>query len=554
MHACVSPPAEAAESDRPFGSPLRPIQLHAARASNGPRAMGLGCWKFTLPNRFRFKTLGPAGPQRTRIVDLGQGWPPGLIPPTTSRALPEDPSKPSEPIPKHILDFIFVRELSEVYLLMDHVSGRWDKCITDTDLVKSVCEISWPPTGTPVEQAAQASALLSAKDKLNRSAKPASGATIAFTLLVAGEDSVDHRRRGSLLFSLWRKMRRQIGRSRRLRGDDARGLTSDGSLAPPSPPRPALSAPQTGAPPSRLSLARLAFPGLVRPAKWFKWEIRIIIMLLLLWLMATCLLSWDVAAGHAIYVRVDALRVQESEYGAKIKGIEADAAKRDTPSTRMPDIGLFLEQNCRAARLVTPPSRSGDNVEPFRTVDELRLCNEMSRSRAEFAVSHQDLAEWLADWKYWLSAVAGELCRHTCLPVPASTAPVTEAQTNEQWGAILLEVLATAVLPLCYGLLGAGAAVVRDLWGKMKDSLLSPRDLTLALGQLALGAVVGACIGLFVSPSGNSAQGTSGLLGSVVLSASALSFVAGFGVEGVFVALESLIKRVFNIPQAAQPT
>jgi hypothetical protein len=35
----------------------------------------------------------------------------------------------------------------------------------------------------------------------------------------------------------------------------------------------------------------------------------------------------------------------------------------------------------------------------------------------------------------------------------------------------------------------------------MRDSLLSPRDLTLALGQLALGAVIGACIGLFVTPS-----------------------------------------------------
>lgn len=466
--------------------------------------------------------------------------------------MPEDLPKPSEPIPKHILDFIFVRELSEVYLLMDHVSGRWDKCITDTGLVKSVCEISWPPTGTPVEQAAQASALLSAKDKLNRAAKPASGATIAFTLLVAGEDSVEHRRRSSLLSSLWRNLRRQFGRSRRLRGDDPRGPTLDGN-PPPPPPHPPVNG-LTGAPPSRLSLARLAFPGLVRPAKWFKWEIRIIIVLLLLWLMATCLLSWDVAAGHAIYVRVDALRLQESQYGAKIKAIEADAAKRDTPVARTPDIGLFLDQNCNSLRLVTPPQRSGDNQEPFRTVDERQLCNEMSRSRAEFDVAHQDLAEWLADWKYWLTALASEMCRHKCLPVAASPVPLTKAQINEQWGAILLEVLATAVLPLCYGLLGAGAAVVRDLWGKMKDSLLSPRDLTLALGQLALGAVVGACIGLFVSPSGNSSQNTSGLLGSVVLSASALSFVAGFGVEGVFVALESLIKRVFNIPQATQPT
>jgi hypothetical protein len=464
--------------------------------------------------------------------------------------VPEDPAKQREPVPKHILDFIFVRELSEVYLLMDHVSGRWDKCITDTDLVKSVCEIGWPPVGTQVEQAAQAATLLSAKDKLNRAAKPASGATIAFTLLVAGEDGVDHSRRVSASSSLWRRLLGQIGMSRRL--DDSRGPSLDDDSSPPPPPP--LNDAVSSAPPSRLSLARLAFPGLVRPARWFKWEIRTIIGLLLLWLAATCLLSWDVAAGHAIYVRVDALRAEEAQYGAKIKAIEADAAKRDPPGTHTADIGLFLDQNCRASRLVTPAQKSGDNVESFRTVDELRLCNEMSRSRAEFAVARQNLADWLADWKYWLSGVSSIMCRRQCLPVAISSPSVTEAQTNEQWGGILLEVLATAVLPLCYGLLGAGAAVVRALWGKMKESLLSPRDLTLALGQLALGAVVGACIGLFVSPSANSSQSTTGLLGSVVLSASALSFVAGFGVEGVFVALESLIKRVFNIPQASQPT
>jgi hypothetical protein len=28
-----------------------------------------------------------------------------------------------------------------------------------------------------------------------------------------------------------------------------------------------------------------------------------------------------------------------------------------------------------------------------------------------------------------------------------------------------------------------------------------------------------------------------------------LSFIAGFGVDGVFIALESLIKRVFNVPE-----
>jgi hypothetical protein len=52
----------------------------------------------------------------------------------------------------------------------------------------------------------------------------------------------------------------------------------------------------------------------------------------------------------------------------------------------------------------------------------------------------------------------------------------------------------------------------------MRDSLLSPRDPILAWGQIAQGAVVGACIGLFITPSG------AGPL--VPLTPSALSFIA----------------------------
>jgi hypothetical protein len=109
--------------------------------------------------------------------------------------------------------------------------------------------------------------------------------------------------------------------------------------------------------------------------------------------------------------------------------------------------------------------------------------------------------------------------------------------------------MGTAVLPFLYGLLGAGAAIIRSLSRKIRASLLSPRDLHLSFQQLALGAVIGACIGLFVSAPGG--DGEEGLLGPVTLSASAISFVAGFGVEAVFQAIEALITRLFNLTSAA---
>jgi hypothetical protein len=113
----------------------------------------------------------------------------------------------------------------------------------------------------------------------------------------------------------------------------------------------------------------------------------------------------------------------------------------------------------------------------------------------------------------------------------------------------LANLLGSGVLPVLYGFLGAIAAVVRTLSRKIKGSLLSPRDVQLTFQQLALGAVVGACISLFIAAPGAGDSSTS-LLGPVGLSSAAVAFVAGFGVDSVFRALEALISRIFNIAPA----
>jgi hypothetical protein len=117
---------------------------------------------------------------------------------------------------------------------------------------------------------------------------------------------------------------------------------------------------------------------------------------------------------------------------------------------------------------------------------------------------------------------------------------------TEEMARIVTLVVGTSLLPLAYGMLGAGAAVLRRLWERMRESLLSPRDSTLALLQLALGGTIGACIGLFINPSGAASGESKGLLDAWALSGSALSFIAGFGVEGVFRALENFVQRVFR--------
>ena len=89
---------------------------------------------------------------------------------------------------------------------------------------------------------------------------------------------------------------------------------------------------------------------------------------------------------------------------------------------------------------------------------------------------------------------------------------------------------------------------------KIRLSLLKPRDCRMIRVQLLLGIITGACIGLFLTPSETSISGAPLSGGSVALSASALSFLAGFGVEGVFKMLENTLITVFGGQRDTAPS
>jgi hypothetical protein len=503
-------------------------------------------------------------------------------------------------------DFIFARELAEVYLLLDHLSGRSDKSLTaafgekadnpENVTIKKICAIGWPPKGTAIEQGEQAETLLLAKDRLNAAAKPASGASIAFTLMVAGDDEEpaagSHRAPGFLgwLSKMWASPRpANKSLAGNTKGDPPPNPISGankgaiaGSTTVEAATGPAPTMPQTGvgdenggdssvsspggvlgrSPPSRMSLARLAYPGLIRSARRFNWRINALLALLFVWLIVTCVLSWHISAGRAILARLDAIetartaiqkRIADAEVG-DIKPSPSAAGPAPAPAAAgsAPAAAIaaspkhYAQRYCERASRLPPPKDAPavPKIDQFEDATQLQICDQLTENRVNYSNAREDIADWLAPWGL-LKSAAHKMCGGRCLKDDAVALPV-KAVNQQQWAAVVVELLATAVLPLCYGFLGAGAAVVRNIWSKMRDSLLSPRDLTLSLGQLALGAVIGACIGLFIAPTGAGSQGAGGLTGSFTLTPSALSFIAGFGVESVFVALESFIGRVFN--------
>jgi len=419
---------------------------------------------------------------------------------------------------QRIEDFIFVRELNEVFLLLDHISGRWDKSLYNfhnhddgEPHIDELCAIGLAPPGSDALRVAQAVKVLCAKDKLNAAARPATGLTIAFTLLVVGEDN----RRD------WRNWLRS-----RIFGN---GAKENGSAQHSHWDKP-----------TRLTLARTAFPGLVRVASSFNLRMKLVVCLLLLGLVLTCVMSWHVAGGSAILQHLDAVQQAQAALSKEI----AEAEIKHMANATAPPM-----QFCTDA--------GGAALAHYRSTEEFQLCTRRRQLSEQAAAISMNLRDWLVPWQACYGMLARPFGRLPEGEVVKALATAAENENRlqralEEQARVVTLVVGTAVLPLCYGVLGAGAAVVRGLWAKMRESLLSPRDFTLALLQLALGATIGACIALFVNPSGQTPGSEIGLLGNWALSTSALSFIAGFGVEGVFVALESLVRRVFNISDPAR--
>jgi hypothetical protein len=300
-------------------------------------------------------------------------------------------------------------------------------------------------------------------------------------------------------------------------------------------------------PPTRMSLARTAFPGLIGPAARFRQASYRIRLRLIRVLLFTCLLSWNIAAGNVVLTHLDTLRSQQAELARKIAAAEM-----------RPNVQLLARQDKAAQDMDMPPVRFCDPArkdlpEPYRTVEEYQLCADKIRQESELALTRQNLSAWLAPWKMLYRWVTAGLPDREPMPDTAGERYVAWPYVDdEEQARILALVVGGTVLPVCYGFLGASVAIVRSLWAKLRENTLMHRDLVLATGELVLGATIGACIGLFVNPSGMSASAQGGMVSGWTLGSSALSFIAGFGVEGVFLTMEAFVRRVFGASDPAR--
>jgi hypothetical protein len=354
---------------------------------------------------------------------------------------------------------------------------------------------------------------------------------------------------------------------------------------------------------SRASLAHGAYSGIALSAKVHRWMQR---LLLCIAVLATVVAVWEsarVSLGRSLLQNLDALRVQQASITQEKAKLEA-ALSRPADGLLLPEklrddrgqISLSAFSLCDhpyalayyLERLSPPgiipayprprgaPAKTGRpgetliaavgslNIGPVSTVSEgekLKIygspqerdvCERDSVLATNFAIVHHDLRRYRDDWPAMvgsLFAVTSAALKLPCLIVScAPTQDVLEPGQEDVEFVIApaLLVWGNYALPVLFGLLGSVIYVILDFYGKIRSSRLDPRDTMLGPIRLVLGLVMGTSIGLFFSAAGPVTPGAvSTVAASLTVSASGLAFLAGFGVEGVFSMLDTLVRQVF---------
>jgi hypothetical protein len=430
-------------------------------------------------------------------------------------------------------ELIFQQELNEVYLLLDFISGRPDKHLSDLDgkiadlsnattmnlttILERVSLLRYPPQTAEPKKAQDAAFLLTLKDALNSLAYPARGLTIAYTIMFTES------------YGGWR-MRNLASLARRKMGQ------AENQFWP-------------GA--SRMQAAELAYPGLKPSAASFRRVKNIFSWIGLLVTVSSAILLWQITYGVQLTARFEQAKGLERQSESKLYDqLDKELAANTT-------ISLQLADYC--SMLPTYGLRPGAGNEIHISTVTREECNDYAFQHAVLGVAISDVGAYSQSWIFQMSnfllpvhsfrSTAGS---DSGAPKEADGGQVRGRQEDAPSVANVLLTMANYILPILFGLIGTMAALVRTIQDKVTESVLAPRDQALALIRLPLGMMAGICVGLFFNPNMITTQ--AGLGGALTLSASGIAFLAGYGAEGFFRMLDLLITRVFSLESTPRPT
>lgn len=267
---------------------------------------------------------------------------------------------------------------------------------------------------------------------------------------------------------------------------------------------------------SAWEFAESAYPWLVLEAeklvRWIRWVLPVMVSVLLLALSVSAYTAW----GKVLLDTLDAVRRDD---GATQQELLSQLSSAATPG--MPAAASL---NCA----YTPAGAGSGST----------ICDRVNEIRRRYSAAYYEITVWELPLRRITPAIGADEGQ--------------EQKKTEQWSTAAVTVLGNYVMPILYAFLGSLAFVLRRYYDRLAASLLSPRDRSANSIRLLLGTLIGGCIGLVYSGSG--AAQASGVLGvAATLSTSAIAFLAGYGVDGVFKSLDAVIRQVFGVNGTERP-
>lgn len=392
-------------------------------------------------------------------------------------------------------ELLFKQELNEVYLLLDYISGQPDKHLAGLD-----GKISDPNDEhkklTSSEIISRISLLRYPSDssRENRSKEAA--------LLLMLKDELN-----ALAFP-------------------ARGLTVAYTTM--------FTETGTSSEASRFRAAQLAYPSLEKSATSFRLIKNILSWAGLFITIISATLLWQAAYGVQLAARFDEAKRLDNESAVKVYD------QLDREKDRYKDTPRSLSMVCDVSSNTVIP-------ENLRTSGLHQSCNEYAYRHALLCTTIADIGRYSTSRLFRVFTVL--------LPIHDIKSPgecrrgegtIGEGKQEDAQSIVgVLTMMSNYILPISFGLIGSMTALVRGIQDKISANVLSPRDKSLSLIRLPLGMVAGVCVGLFLSPSGATAF-LNGSSGAFTISAAGIAFLAGYGADAFFRAIDELIGRIFD--------
>jgi len=446
------------------------------------------------------------------------------------------------------------RELSEVYLLMDHIAGRPDKKLEQAlaastpggvpITLKDVCAVAWPPTDQ--NRAETLALVLTAKDRLSHAAWPATAYSVAFTYLSV----IPHSNTSP------KNLRQRISayvRRRLARGPHGRGsvlsapLTNAGNQDAPNGREEREEIDEATTTSTMVQFANDAFPGLDTQRERLVGTMFGLGCVLAVLLTLTCLVSWDLAIGQRLIADFKWLSTHPD-----VMQIDPD----QPANSPCPKVQTGLDQEPPANRARTDASKGGEATgDPDEIPQGGRCARYLAGTRVlpmmERWITDQVLLAWSIDG----GPFSPEKCRTFRSDPPTPEEDLKCQGYFLELQRVLVTTLNYDVLPLLLGALAATAAALREIAGKTAENELEPRYLSQAWFRILLGAFLGAVIGLLVSRGASNglfalAKMSSGIDqtgDTVALSPAVYAFFAGFATGRIFNWLDNLLEKILPL-------